>query len=172
MGRIRWADRRFDLSFPVEIYPELIERLRGTPARVVERLASVAPEQRVRRSGASWSIQEHAGHLGDIDTSLFLPRLEEYEIGVATLHQADPANRVTEGAMHNSRSLDALLAGLRAARETVIRRLEALDAAAFAREAIHPRLGCPMRLVDMLFFHAEHDDYHLASITEILQGGR
>ena len=28
-----------------------------------------------------------------------------------------------------------------------------------------PRLGTPMRLVDLAFFVAEHDDHHLAQIT-------
>jgi hypothetical protein len=27
----------------------------------------------------------------------------------------------------------------------------------------------PMRAVDMLFFQAEHDDYHLARITELIR---
>jgi hypothetical protein len=35
--------------------------------------------------------------------------------------------------------------------------------------ALHPRLAVQMRLVDMVCFHAEHDDYHLASIAEILR---
>lgn len=170
MTRIRWFDRRFDFSFPVEVYPELIERLRGTPARVADRLSAIPAEHRVRRVGAAWSIQEHAGHLADLDVSLLLPRLEEYEVGVATLRAADPANRQTENAKHNQRPLEALLAGLRSARETVIRRLEAFEPGIFARESMHPRLRHPMRLVDLLFFHAEHDDYHLASITEILRG--
>lgn len=171
MGRIRWFDRRFDFSFPVEVYPELIERLRGTPARVADRLTAIGPELRTRRSGPAWSIQEHAGHLADLDMSLFLPRLEEYEVGVATLRPADPTNQATEAAEHNKRSLDAVLAALRTSRATVIQRLEALDVGSLSREALHPRLRCPMRLVDMLFFHAEHDDYHLASISELLRAG-
>jgi uncharacterized damage-inducible protein DinB len=171
MGRIRWVDRRFDFSFPVEVYPELIERLRGTPARVADRLDPIDPQRRVRRNGRAWSIQEHAGHLADLDVSLFLPRLEEYEVGVATLRPADWTNRGTEAAEHNRRSLDEVVAALRASRDAVVHRLETLDPGSFAREALHPRLRCPMRLVDMLFFHAEHDDYHLASITELLRNG-
>jgi hypothetical protein len=33
---------------------------------------------------------------------------------------------------------------------------------------MHPRLKQPMRLVDHLFFVAEHDDHHLALIRELL----
>jgi hypothetical protein len=28
-----------------------------------------------------------------------------------------------------------------------------------------------MRLVDMVYFHAEHDDHHLATIGELLRAG-
>ena len=98
MARIKWTDRRFDFSFPLELYPELLERLRGTPARVTERLEHVAPELRVRRPGQAWSIQEHAGHLADLDESLFLPRVEEYLLGVDRLRAADMTNRATAAA--------------------------------------------------------------------------
>jgi hypothetical protein len=33
--------------------------------------------------------------------------------------------------------------------------------------ALHPRLKVNMRLVDMLYFQAEHDDYHLTRISEL-----
>jgi len=67
MARIKWSERRFDFSFPVELYPELLERLRGTPARLAYRLAGVAPERLIRRPPRGWSIQEHAGHLADLE---------------------------------------------------------------------------------------------------------
>ena len=103
MARIKWSERRFDFSFPVELYPELLERLRGTPARLADRLAGVAPERLIRRPPRGWSIQEHAGHLADLDESLFLPRLDEYALGVATLRAADMTNQQTEAANHNAR---------------------------------------------------------------------
>jgi hypothetical protein len=37
----------------------------------------------------------------------------------------------------------------------------------FGRVAIHPRLNKPMRLTDHLFFVAEHDDHHLAHISQL-----
>ena len=33
---LKWTDRTFQFTFPVEVYPEMIERLRGTPARLEE----------------------------------------------------------------------------------------------------------------------------------------
>ena len=171
MERIKWSARRFEFSFPVEIHAELLERLRGTPARLADRLGDVPRERLVRKPGRGWSIQEHAGHLADLDEILFLPRLDEYAAKVTTLRAADMSNRQTEAADHNAKSLDQVLGHLRRARAGIVSRIESLEAEAFAGVAFHPRLHVPMRLVDMMFFHAEHDDYHLASITELLRAG-
>jgi uncharacterized damage-inducible protein DinB len=169
MERIKWAARRFDFSFPVESHAEVLERLRGTPARIADRLGDVAPERLTRRPARGWSLQEHAGHLADLDETLFLPRLEEYAAKVATLRAADMSNRLTEAAGHNAKSFDDVLGHLRRARAAIVTRIESLDPEDFGRVAFHPRLRVPMRLVDMMSFHADHDDYHLASITELLR---
>jgi hypothetical protein len=50
----------------------------------------------------------------------------------------------------------------------LVDRVAGLDAALFARSIPHPRLKTPMRLVDHLYFVAEHDDHHLARIWELL----
>lgn len=171
MARIRWVDRRFEFNFPLELFPEFIERLRGTPARVAERLANLPRDVLLRRSGRHWSVQEHAGHLADLDEALFLPRLDDYARGVTTLRAADMTNQGTEAANHNALLLEVVLTRFRATRAAILRRLEALLPEDFGRTAHHPRLDRPMRLVDMVYFQAEHDDYHLASITEILRGG-
>jgi hypothetical protein len=171
MERIKWSARRFEFTFPVEIYPEVIERLRGTPARFADRLEGLAAGRLTRRPARGWSPQEHAGHIADLDESLFLPRLEEYSAKVTTLSAADVRNRRTEEAGHNARSLEDVLAHLRRARAAVVARIETLAPEAFAQVAYHPRLHTSMRLVDMMSFHAEHDDYHLASITELLRAG-
>ena len=48
-------------------------------------------------------------------------------------------------------------------------RLEKYDEAFITRTALHPRLLTPMRVIDLCFFVAEHDDHHLARIWELLQ---
>jgi hypothetical protein len=35
------------------------------------------------------------------------------------------------------------------------------------RSAQHPRLGTPMRLIDLAYFVAEHDNHHLARLREL-----
>ena len=164
--RIKWTDRRFNFDFPAGIYPEMIERIRGTPARLEELLAGLPPETLTAQVDGRWSMQENAGHLLDLE-SLVSQRVDEYLAGNSSLHAADMSNRKTYDASHNDVPVDTILKAFRAARQEIVNRLEGLDAEIFARSALHPRLNVPMRLVDMLFFQAEHDDYHLARISEI-----
>jgi hypothetical protein len=79
------------------------------------------------------------------------------------------SNRKTYEATHNDVPVSSILNAFRATRHEMVRRLESLDGDLFARAALHPRLNVQMSLVDMLFFQAEHDDYHLARISEIKQ---
>jgi hypothetical protein len=51
----------------------------------------------------------------------------------------------------------------------LLKRVNELDASLFARAIPHPRLKVPMRLVDHLYFVAEHDDHHLARIFELVK---
>jgi hypothetical protein len=164
---LKWTDRTFQFTFPVAVYPEMIERVRGTPARLEDRVKSIAPEVLTKRDGDRWSIQENAGHLLDLE-SLFRQRLDEYLVGAATLHAADMSNRKTYDADHNQVSMQTILSNYREQRGDLVSRLDSLAPEKFAAVALHPRLNVPMRLVDMLFFQAEHDDYHLARISELI----
>ena len=168
MARIKWIERSFDFNFPVELYPEIIERVRGACARLDEYLNSAPDEVLARRDDGRWSIQENAGHLFDLD-ALTLERIEQYVAGVPVLHAADITNKATSAANYNNVPAATIASSFRARRIEVVNRLESLDAEIFARSAIHPRLNIPMRLVDFVFFEAEHDDYHLTRINELLK---
>lgn len=168
MSRLKWIDRSFNFNYPVELYPEIIERVRGASARLDEYLNSASAEILTRRDDGHWSIQENAGHLFDLD-ALTLERIEQYVAGVPVLHAADITNKKTSEANYNNVSAATIARAFRERRVEVVKRLESLDAEMFARSAIHPRLNIPMRLVDFVFFEAEHDDYHFTRINELLK---
>ena len=168
MARIKWIERSFSFNFPVELYPEIIERVRGASARLDDYLNSAPAEILTRRDDDHWSIQENAGHLFDLD-ALTLNRIEQYVAGVDVLHAADITNKATSEANYNNLSAATIASSFRRRRIEVVNRLESLDSEMFARSAIHPRLNIPMRLVDFVFFEAEHDDYHFTRINELLK---
>jgi uncharacterized damage-inducible protein DinB len=162
-----WFERKFEFSFSLDLLPNLRARLRGTPARLEETLRGRAPEVLTAKPQGKWSAQEHAGHLLDLE-SLWLTRLEDYAADRGQLTPADLTNRKTHEANHNARPLAELLADFRAARATLLKRVDEIDISLFARTLPHPRLKTPMRLVDHLYFVAEHDDHHLARIWEMI----
>ncbi len=165
-ARIPWIERTFDFDFPVELRHELLERLRGTPARIEELVRALPLEILTRRDGNPWSIQENVGHLLNVE-ELWNGRLDDYDRGEETLRAADMSNRRTHEARHNEKPIASILGAFRRERMKLVRRLEELEPGRFGQTAVHPRLGRPMRIVDMMYFVAEHDDYHLARITEL-----
>jgi len=162
----RWFDRRFTFEVPEELFPVIVERLRGTPARIEDKVRGLSPAVLTRRDGDAWSIQEHVGHLLDLD-ELHAGRLDDFLAGAAVLRPADLANRKTWEANHNARPIADLLRDFRRGREAFVARLDAWDENLISLTARHPRLDQPMRVVDMAFFTAEHDDHHLARMTEL-----
>ena len=163
-----WFARTFSFVVPVELYPNVLERLRGTPARLEERLAALPRAALTQRDGERWSMQEHAGHLLDLE-ALELQRLDDYDAGREMLTPADLENRKTHEARHNERPLAEILRAFRAERMELVRRFEALGTEGAGRTALHPRLKQPMRVIDLAFFTAEHDDHHLAHISELIR---
>lgn len=163
---LRWTDRRFTFDLPEALFPVVIERLRGTPARIEDKVRALPPELLTRRHEGTWSLQEHIGHLLDLD-ELHTGRLDDFLSGAAVLRAADMGNQKTWEAGHNERPIDELLRGFRSERERFVARLDAWDPHLVSRTAVHPRLNQPMRVLDMAFFTAEHDDHHLARMTEL-----
>jgi uncharacterized damage-inducible protein DinB len=163
-----WFERRFSFDLPLERFPTIMERLRGTPARVEERVRSIAPALLAARVGTGWTIQENVGHLGDLEP-IWTVRARQILEGAEALAAADLTNRATTEAGHNAAPIGELCARFRERRALFVSLLEGADGPALERSARHPRLGTPMRLIDVAFFTAEHDDHHLARITALLR---
>jgi uncharacterized damage-inducible protein DinB len=163
-----WFERKFEFAFPADQHPNVAARLRGTPARLEELGRGADPKVWKIRQQGKWSAQEHAGHLLDLE-ELWLVRVNDFAAGATQLTTADLTNRKTDEANHNSRPLSEIFSGFRAARSKLMKHIEGLDPTQFGGSIMHPRLKAPMRLVDHLFFAAEHDDHHLAAIWRLLQ---
>ena len=164
--REKWFERSFDFAIPISRFPSVLERLRGTPARLEERTSELPPEALTRVHEGRWSVQENVGHLVDLEP-LWLRRAQQIFANESELAPTDVANRRTHEANHNARRLSDLLAEFRALRGQFVQLLSTADSSVLVRTAIHPRLRTPMRLIDLAVFVAEHDDHHLAAITEL-----
>lgn len=169
MAKWAWIERTFSFDFPVTKWPDLLERVRGTPARLEDRLRGVSHAVLTHKpDGGGWSIQENVGHL--IDLGYLAPRrIEQILAGESDLIAADINNQKTNQARHNQRDIAELLAEFRAERAGLVRKFESLSEDDWAKAGVHPRLKQSMRIVDIAYFDSEHDDYHLGRIGELLR---
>jgi uncharacterized damage-inducible protein DinB len=169
MAKWKWVERTFSFDFPVEKWPDLLERVRGTPARIEERVRDLSTQWLTRQpETGGWSIQQNVGHLIDLG---YLPmrRIEQILAGEQRLIAADMANKKTNEADHNARKIGDLLREFREERRRLVAKFESLAESDWGKSALHPRLQQPLRIVDIAYFDAEHDDYHLGRIGELLR---
>ena len=115
MTIMKWIERTFSFDYPVELFPAIVERLRGTPARLEELIKNVPYRLRTQLYGNSWSIQEHAGHLLDLE-ELHIGRLDDFESDAEVLRPADMSNKATNLANHNLKEAKDILADFRSRR--------------------------------------------------------
>jgi uncharacterized damage-inducible protein DinB len=54
-------------------------------------------------------------------------------------------------------------------RQRILETIYVFDRGTLGLESVHPRLQQPMRLIDSLYFVAEHDDHHIAAISGLLR---
>ncbi len=161
-----WNDRQFKFDLPVEFYPNVLARVRGTPARLEDAVSGLTAAKLKYREGDKFSIQENAGHLLDVE-DLFEKRLEEFQVGASALTAAGYRNPDRVRIPYHDQMIASILRDFRVIRTRQAETLSRLKADDFARSAWHPRLQSQMRLVDHLLFMAEHDDHHLARIWQL-----
>jgi hypothetical protein len=163
----KWPERQFSFDFPAGIFPCLLERLRGTPARLEEMTLELPQDMLTAHTEGDWSIQEHAGHFLDTE-ELWQKRLDDFLSGKPSLTDADLTHRKTREANHNANTIELILAQFRLERFKLADRLAQLNESDIARTSLHPRLNKPVRLIDSVYFTCEHDDHYMAILRGLL----
>jgi hypothetical protein len=168
MEQTEWFKRSFPAIEDNGILPSIIERLSGTPARLEETTGRLSPTVLTVKPGDKWSVKEEIGHLYDLEP-LWLGRLEDISGALTELRVTDLTNQKTHQANHNATDINVLLQRFREERQKFVDMLAALKDEQLLNAALHPRLRTPMRIIDLAYFVAEHDDHHLAHIRQILK---
>ncbi len=166
MQQIKWFERKFDFSFQQNIFPSIIERLDGTFIRLKTKIERIPPELLEVKPDEKWSIKENIGHLIDLEP-LWQGRLDDILANKEYLRSTDLENKKTDIAQHNKTDINNLLSQFQDLRKITLDKLIELKEQEVYKTALHPRLKKPMRTMDLFLFVAEHDDHHLARITEI-----
>lgn len=165
---IPWLDREFLFDQPVGVFPALLERLRGTPARATELISAVPEETLATPLHGKWSVKEHLGDLVDLQPP-DEQRLREFLDRAQVLSPADMGNRRKENANHRQVPVSEVLKQLRVGRYELVCRLETLTEEEVAITALHPRLQRAMHLLDWAYCVADHGDHHLAHAARAIR---
>ena len=169
MKRSVWFERKFQSINDNGLLPGIIERLEGTPLRLEAKISKMTPEVLLKKSGDTWSVKKEAGHLNDLEP-LWFERVLQIQSGIDQLTAADVSNRKTHQADHDEREIEDLLSDFKRSRNQLVAKLKSLTDEDLEKSSLHPRLQIPMKIVDLAYFVAEHDDHHLARITTLLEG--
>jgi hypothetical protein len=167
MQRTKWVERTFTFDFPAGWIFNILERLRGTPARISEIILSLSEEDATFKPNGKWSIKENIGHLSDLE-ELHDGRIDDFIARKEILRAADMSNTKTFSANHNAKTIDELVKNFSLRRKQFITGLSDWTMKHKTLKSMHPRLKVLMRPVDVAYFTAEHDDHHLAAIRAIL----
>jgi hypothetical protein len=167
MNKTEWFNRKFPSIEDNGTLPSIIERLAGTPARLEEMISKLDESVLTIRIGEKWSIKEEAGHLPDLEP-LWSGRLDDLINKFPELRAADLSNQRTHKANHNATEVNKILKEFRDLRKLYVDKLMRLNNEQLTCSALHPRLKTPMRVIDLAYFVAEHDDHHLSRIREII----
>lgn len=169
LQRTAWVDRKFNFDAPPGWIYNVCERLSNTEHRLKHIVTQYSDDLLSFKPSGKWSIKEHIGHLLDLEI-LHIHRLHQLQDRVSDLTGADMSNKKTELASHNSTPGLKLVDAFAVERNKFLNKLDEFTEEDHAFKSLHPRLKVFMRPVDLATFCAEHDEHHLASISEIIRG--
>ena len=163
----KWFERKFDFDFGADHYAAIYMQLKQAPDRLKEVVGRLAEDVLDHKPGGGWSIKEHTGHLCVMEP-IWRVRFHDIAERKPGLSTADLTNAATTEANFNSHSIGDLLGQFLAERMTTLALLDTLNMLDESRTSLHPRLKQPMRMIDLAYFVAEHDEHHILRIEEIV----
>lgn len=168
MSTSKWFERKFDFSFDVDENTNIYQRLQQAPAVLETVLLNISEEKLTHKPDGNWSIKEHTGHLSVLEP-LWRARIQDIIEKKPTLTPTDLNNSATDEAGFNQFDIKTLLQRFSEERRQTLSLLESINIKDHTHTSLHPRMQQPMRMIDILYFTAEHDDHHITVIREIVK---
>ncbi|GGA98343.1 DinB family protein [Puia dinghuensis] len=162
----KWFERTFDLSFGVDRYAAIYKQLAGAPEVLRQAVAGLPEEVLTMKPDGKWSIKEHAGHLSVLEP-LWRIRFQDIREKKPTMTVADLNNQTTSAAGFNDYAILALVDRFAVERNATLSLLNSIDTLDVEHTSLHPRLKIPMRIIDLAYFVAEHDEHHFVAMREL-----
>ena len=168
MKNLKWIERKFNFGYSAEYLPLFIERLKTTAPRIEELVKDISDEKASFMPDDKWSVKQHIGHLTDLE-ELHDGRLTDFLEKKPTLRAADMQNKKTEEADHNKIAIHDLIADFRMVREKFIAHVRSFNESELMTVSLHPRLQQQINVIDLMYFIAEHDLFHIVHISNIVE---
>lgn len=165
MGK-KWFDRKFDFSFNADQYAAVYNRLKEAPAMLKQLISGLPEDVLIHQPDGKWSVKEHTGHLSVLEP-IWRIRFHDILENKPVLTPADLDNKATFEAAFNKHTIASLLDRFAEERNATLTLLNSIDVQDDTHTSMHPRLQQPMRIIDLVYFVAEHDDHHISMIREI-----
>jgi uncharacterized damage-inducible protein DinB len=171
MTTSKWFERKFDFSFGTDAYTAIYQRLQQGPQMLVSVLFNKTDDEVLtHQPGGKWSVKEHMGHLSLLEP-LWRARLRDIMEKKPVLTPTDLNNTATAEAGFNQYSMSKLLWKFEVERKETLSLLNSMDVTHQYHTSLHPRMQQPMRMIDIMYFTAEHDDHHIGVIRELVAIG-
>ena len=167
MSTSKWFERKFDFSIGIDDYPAICKRLQQAPDRLATLLLNKPENILSHQPDGKWSVKEHTGHLSILE-SLWRTRINDVMEKKPILTPTDLDNNATTKAGFNNYDITALIAKFAEERKQTLSLLDSINLQDHTHTSLHPRMQQPMRLIDILYFTAEHDDHHLGVVGEMI----
>jgi len=164
--REKWTNHTFKLGIDIGWTANVLSRIEDSALRIKSCCAQLSDAKLSLSNNGEWSIKQHVGHLIDLE-ELHQFRLRQFQSFPEVLKAADMSNQQTDMANHNDRTIGELTNEFDQKRKAIIQEYLELEDKVQQHQALHPRIKELMRPVDLMFFFAEHDDHHIASIKEL-----
>lgn len=162
----KWFERKFEFDFGPDHYAAIYLQLKQAPDRLRQVSDGIEAAVLANQPEGGWSIKEHTGHLSVMEP-IWRIRFHDIDKGAPVLSPADLTNRATSEANFNLSDIGGLLDQFLAERMTTLALLDNLNMLDESRTSLHPRMQQPMRMIDLAYFVAEHDEHHILRIREI-----
>ncbi len=156
---VLWTEWEF--NFPTEISEKeaLLHHLASFPSQCSINLESIPHEKFTLRRDNKWSIQEHLGHLLDLD-DLPSRRIVEILAGNEVLTPADMENKSTWSNDYNSQNMYEICEKFMQKRRDLVELFNSVPENKWLDSAFHERLNRHMSILDLAYFQGQHDHYH------------
>lgn len=166
----KWFDRKFDFSFGAGKYAAIYDRLKQAPVTLQQLVVHIPEGLLINKPGGKWSAKEHTGHLSVLEP-VWRVRFGDILENKPVLTPADLNNKATTEALFNNYAIASLVEKFVAERNETLSFLNSIQVLDDSQTSLHPRLQQPMRIIDLAYFVAEHDDHHISVIRELITPG-